>query len=82
MASKTVIRTFADGSKKEYKRCRQGRKTSGLGKPEKFRLFEEDNRRLEILKNKLGYLYNKNDIVRIAVKIYLDNSVPTELLKP
>ena len=81
MASKTYVQRYADGTSKEFKRKKQGRKSSGLGKLEKYRLYEEDNRRLEILKNKLGYLYNKNEIVRIAVKIYLDNSVGTELLK-
>lgn len=79
MASKTVVIQFVDGSKKEFKRTKQGRRPSGLGKVEKFRLYESDNRRLEILKTNLGYLYNKNSIVRNAVKFYLDNFVPTEL---
>ena len=38
MASKTVIRTFVDGSKKEFKRKKQGRIPSGLGKPKLVRL--------------------------------------------
>jgi len=81
MSSKTYIQHYVNGTTKKFKRKKQGRIPSGLGKPEKYRLYEEDNRRLENLKNKLGYLYNKNEIVRIAVKLYLDNSVPPELLK-
>ena len=66
----------------EYRRSvRQGRKPSGLGRPEKYRLYKKDEECLLILKSNLGEYYNKNEIVRIAVKLYLDNFVPTELLK-
>ena len=66
----------------EYRRSvRQGRKPSGLGKSEKYRLYKKDEERLLIVKSNLGEYYNKNEIVRIAVKLYLDNFIPTELLK-
>ena len=81
MASKIVVRSFADGSIRAFQRKKQGRKPSGLGKLDKYRLYEKDEERLLILKDKLGSYYNKNEIVRNAVKIYLDNFVPTELLK-
>jgi len=65
----------------KYKRSiRQGRRPSGLGKLRKYRLYSKDEERLEIIKKNLGYLYNENEIIRTALKIYLDNFVPTELL--
>ena len=81
MASKTYTQHYVDGTKKDFQRKKQGRKPSGLGKLDKYRLYEKDEERLLILKDKLGSYYNKNEIVRNAVKIYLDNFVPTELLK-
>ena len=66
---------------KKYKRSvKQGRTPYGLGKPKKYRLHEGDERRLLIMKSNLGEYYNENEIVRTAVKLYLDNFVPTELL--
>ena len=81
MASKTVTRKFVDGSEKTFQRKKQGRKPSGLGKLNKYRLYKNDEKRLLILKDKLGKYYNKNEIIHSAVKIYLDNFVPPELLK-
>ena len=58
----------------------QGRKPSGLGKPELYRLYAEDEEKLSILKEKLGIYYNKNEIVRQAVRLALE-TVYTELVK-
>lgn len=71
----------------KYKRSKkQGRKPSGLGKLKKYRLYLEDEERLKVLRDRFGYYYNENEIVRSAVKLYLDNylnnSVPIELLIP
>ena len=82
MASKIYTQCYVDGTKKNFRRKKQGRKPSGFGKLGKYRLYEKDEERLSTLKKNLGAYYNKNDIVRNAVKIYLDNFVPTELLKP
>ena len=59
---------------------RQGARPLGLGKPFVQRLFEEDERILELVKKNLGCFYNKNDFVRSAVKYYINN-IYTELLK-
>ena len=82
MASKTYVQVYEDGTSETVRRSvSQGRKPSGLGRAEKFRLYESDNKRLEVLKARLGRFFNKNEIVRDAVKMYLDNSVGTELVK-
>ena len=82
MASKTYTQAYEDGTIKAVRRSvRQGRKPTGLGRAEKFRLYESDNKRLETLKEVLGYFFNKNEIVIDAVKMYLDNYVPTESVK-
>ena len=82
MASKTYIQHYAGGTRKLVRRSlKQGRKSCGLGTPFLQRLFEQDEEILLVVKEKLGYLYNKNDFVRNAVKYYI-NSVYTELLKP
>jgi hypothetical protein len=74
--------TYEVNGKKYRRSTRQGRTPSGLGKSQKYRLYENDEKRLLIIKSNLGEYYNKNKIVRIAVKLYLDNFVPTELLNP
>jgi hypothetical protein len=81
MSSKCCLQYYADGTSKWFKRNKQGRRPSGLGKLEKYRLYTEDEEMLAIMKKNLGQYYNKNEIVRTAVHIYLCNSVPTELLK-
>jgi hypothetical protein len=83
MASNFYSVETMDGKTILYKRENiQGRKPSGLGEIKKYRLYESDERKLKILKSKLGYLYNENEIVREAVKNYLCNSIPLELLIP
>ena len=73
--------TYEVNGKKYRRSTKQGRMPSGLGKSQKYRLYESDEKRLLVMKSNLGEYYNKNEIVRIAVKLYLDNFVPTELLK-
>lgn len=81
MASNTYPRTTVDGKTTWYSRKgTQGRKSSGLGKPELYRLYAEDEKKLLILKEKLGAYYNKNEIVRQAVRLTLE-TVYIELLK-
>lgn len=81
MASNLYTRTTADGKTTQHTRKgTQGRKPSGLGKPELYRLYAEDEEKLSILKEKLGIYYNKNEIVRQAVRLALE-TVYTELVK-
>lgn len=81
MASNSYIQYYSDGTKKKLRRStKQGRKTSGLGKPKLIRLYAEDEEKMKLLKEKLGYLFNENEIVREAVHKIV-NSVYTELLK-
>jgi len=80
MSTKTYDQYYSDGTHKTFLRKKQGRTPSGLGKPKKYRLYEKDERRLDILKKRFGYLYNENEIIREAVRIYLDNSMGTELV--
>jgi len=74
--------TYEINRKKYTRSVKQGRKPSGLGEPEKYRLYESDEKRLLVMKSNLGEYFNKNEIVRTAVRLYLDNFVPTELLIP
>ena len=81
MASNVYRRTTADGKTTAYSRKgTQGRKPSGLGNPELYRLYAEDEKKLLILKEKLGNYYNKNEIVREAVRLALE-TVYIELVK-
>lgn len=81
MASKTYIQYYSDGTQKKLRRrIKQGRKPSGLGRPKLVRLYLEDEEKMELLKEKLGYLYNENELIRQAVHKIM-NSVYTELLK-
>lgn len=80
MASNIYTRHTITGSQKFTRKGTQGRKPSGLGKPELYRLYAEDEEKLLILKEKLGMYYNKNEIVRQAVRLALE-TVYTELLK-
>lgn len=80
MASNTYTQHFADGTKKMYKRHKQGRKPSGLSKPINVRLWQEDKDTMNILAGKMGYLWNENSFIREAVHSALCNSVYTELV--
>ncbi len=80
MASKTVVKTFSDGSKKRFRRKKQGRIPSGLGKPKLVRLKLSDEEKIKLLKEKFGYYWNENEFIRDAVSEKLCNSVYTELL--
>lgn len=65
MASKTYIQYYSDGTQKKLRRrIKQGRKPSGLGRPKLVRLYLEDEEKMELLKEKLGYLYNENELGR------------------
>jgi len=80
MASKTYKQYYVDGSSKILTRStKQGRKPSGLGRPKLIRLYAEDEEKMKVLKEKLGYLFNENEIVRQAVHQII-NSVYTELV--
>ena len=80
MTHNTYTRHTITGSRQFTRKGTQGRKPSGLGKPELYRLYAEDEEKLLILKEKLGTYYNKNEIVRQAVHLALE-TVYTELLK-
>jgi len=81
MASKTYKQYYVDGTSKILIRStKQGRKPSGLGKPKLIRLYAEDEEKMKVLKEKLGYLFNENEIVRDAVHKII-NSIYTELVK-
>lgn len=81
MASKTYKQYYADGTIKLLRRSiKQGRKPGGLGKPKLIRLYAEDEEKMKVIKEKLGYLFNENEIVRQAVHKII-NSVYTELVK-
>lgn len=80
MASKTYIQHYVDETSKEFLRKKQGRISSGLGKPKLVRLKEIDEEKMRILKEKLGYYWNENEFIREAVSEKLCNSVYTELL--
>jgi len=80
MASTSYIQHYTDGSQKRVRRIKpQGRKPRGLSDPELYRLYAETDEKLAVIKSKMGYLFNKNQIVRDAVKKHVD-SVYTELL--
>ena len=82
MASKTYKQYYADGSSKVLIRStKQGRKPSGLAKPKLIRLYEVDEEKMKLLKDKLGSYWNENDFIRSAVSEKLSNSVYTEFLK-
>ena len=81
MASKLVVRSFADGTIKTFKRKKQGRKPSGLEVPKLVRLKETDEEKIKFLKEKFGYYWNENEFIRSAVSEKLCNSIYTELLK-
>lgn len=72
--------TFVINNKRYRRSVRQGRRRSGLGKAFQQRLFDDDEKTLLLIKERLGYLYNKNEFVRCAVKYYI-NTVYAELLK-
>ena len=81
MASKVYRQYYSDGSSQLLRRkTKQGRNPIGLGKPKLIRLYAEDEEKMKVIKEKLGYLFNENEIVRDAVhKIII--SIYTELVK-
>jgi hypothetical protein len=80
MASNIYRQSFADGTSGLMKRSvKQGRISSGLGKPKLVRLYKEDEVVMDLGKQKLGCFYNENEFIRNAVKYYINN-VYTELL--
>jgi hypothetical protein len=82
MASNIYTRDTVDGQTTYSRKGTQGRKPSGLGTARKHRLYLDDEMKLDELKKNLGQYYNENEIVRTAVRIYLSNSVGTELVNP
>ena len=81
MASKTYTQHYVNGTKKDFRRKKQGRKPSGLGVPKLVRLRETDEEKIKFLKEKFGYYWNENEFIRSAVSEKLCNSIYTELLK-
>ena len=82
MASNSYIQYYSDGTKKLLRRrIKQGRKSNGLAKPKLIRLYEVDEEKMKLLKNKFGIYWNENDFIRSAVSEKLSNSVYIELLK-
>ena len=79
MASNLYIQHTAGGKYLARRTTKQGRKPTGLGKPKGVRLRQTTEARLSAVKDRLGYLYNENELIRNAVDFYL-NSVYTELL--
>lgn len=81
MATLTYIQAHADGTRITMRRSvPQGRKPSGLGRPKLYRLFAEDVEILAIMEEKLGCMYNENEIVRTAVHTAIE-TIYTEFLK-
>lgn len=80
MSSSIYTQHHADGTSRLVRRSTpQGRKPSGLSKPQLVRLYEVDREKLDALKERLGYLYNENEIIRSAVHKYVE-SIYIELL--
>jgi len=80
MASNYFVQQTADGKKTFTKRsAKQGRRPSGLAKPRLVRLYEVDEQKLTKISERLGYLFNANEIIRLAVHNQI-NSVYTELV--
>jgi len=80
VASRTYIQFYVDGTSKEVRRKKQGRKPSGLGKMKSIRLYLTDEEILQKLKDKYGVYWNENEFIRNAVHEKLCNSVYTELV--
>ena len=72
--------TLGGGSHIAKRAIKQGRKPTGLAAAQLVRLYAEDKEKLAQVAERLGYLYNENEIIRSAVHAHL-NSVYTELLK-
>lgn len=82
MASNLFRQSHVDGTTiLVRRRITQGRKPSGLAKPELVILLAEDDKMLNKIGEKLDYLWNRNEFIRMAVHAYLSNCVYTELLK-
>jgi hypothetical protein len=81
MASKTVIRRYADGTSKEYRRKKQGRKPAGLAKAQLVRLYSDSKEQMNRLADVYGYCWNENEFIRDAVREKLSNSIYIELYK-
>ena len=81
MAANTYTAQTISGPVRTRRATKQGRKPSGLAKPELVRLYAEDDEKLKVLGEQLGYLWNRNEFIRMAVRKQLMNSVYTELLK-
>ena len=80
MASSIYRQRYASGASEMMRRSvKQGRISSGLGKPKLVRLYKEDEVVMNLGKQKLGSFYNENEFIRNAVKYYISN-VYTELL--
>ena len=83
MASNTFTQHYADGtSQVVWRRKKQGRRSSDLGKPQLVRLRKNDEEKMKILQERFGIYWNKNEFIRNAVSKELRSSVYTELLKP
>ena len=81
MAALYYTQHTADGSHRAKRSARQGRKPSGLAKPELVRLYADDAEKLDAIGAEMGYLWNRNEFIRQAVRKALQESVYTELLK-
>jgi len=80
MAANYYRQHTADGKSHIARRSKkQGRRPSGLAPAQLVRLYSDDKIKLAQIAEKLGYLYNENEIIRSAVRAHL-NSVYTELL--
>jgi hypothetical protein len=82
MACNTFAQHYADGTSQVLRRRKkQGRRSSGLGKPQLVRLWNNDEEKMKILQERFGIYWNKNEFIRNAVSKELRSSVYTELLK-
>jgi hypothetical protein len=82
MAANTYTQHYADGTQERRRRStKQGRRPSGLGDPYVQRLDAETEQVLTEIGARLGPLYNKNEIVRNAVRMFV-NSIYTDLVNP
>lgn len=83
MAAKVYMQHYVNGSSKLRRRVvKQGRKASGLAKPQIVRLFDGDKTKLHKRAELMGEYWNENEFIRQAVHKAIENtrSVYIELL--
>lgn len=81
MASNVYTCCTVTGPVRMRRTIKQGRKPSGLAKPQLIRLYADDKAMLDTVSDKMGHLWNCNEFIRFAVHEALQRSVYIELIK-